>query len=164
MILLNRATIDTLVGKGLNAFRKYHCILKTSGANNYTGVPVMMERIIPTSMTGVVNSTYTTPMTTYVNYITSKGAYAILDPHNFARYYGKVIDDYAGFKAFWQTTAAIFKSNDKVVFDCNNEPHDMGSASTAKLMQACIDGVRAAGATTQYIFVEGTSYTGAWTW
>lgn len=49
------------------------------------------------------------------------------------------------------------------------------------LNQACIDGVRAAGATTQYIFVEGTvshhhtlpthfssnisqSYSGAWTW
>jgi hypothetical protein len=31
----------------------------------------------------------------------------------------------------------------------------MGSASVPKLMQACIDGVRAAGATSQYIFVEG---------
>lgn len=32
------------------------------------------------------------------------------------------------------------------------------------LNQAAIDGIRAAGATTQYIFVEGNSYTGAWTW
>ncbi len=40
----------------------------------------------------------------------------------------------------------------------------MGSASTLQLMQACIDGVRAAGATSQYIFVEGTSWSGAWTW
>lgn len=32
------------------------------------------------------------------------------------------------------------------------------------LNQACINGVRAAGATSQLILVEGNSYTGAWTW
>jgi endoglucanase len=33
-----------------------------------------------------------------------------------------------------------------------------------KLNQAAIDGIREAGATSQYIFVEGNSWTGAWTW
>lgn len=32
------------------------------------------------------------------------------------------------------------------------------------LNQAAINGIYAAGATSQYIFVEGNSYTGAWTW
>lgn len=32
------------------------------------------------------------------------------------------------------------------------------------LNQAAINGIRAAGATTQYIFVEGNHYSGAWTW
>ncbi len=32
------------------------------------------------------------------------------------------------------------------------------------LNQAAIDGIRAAGATSQYIFVEGNSWSGAWTW
>jgi Cellulase (glycosyl hydrolase family 5). len=32
------------------------------------------------------------------------------------------------------------------------------------LNQAAIDGIRAAGATLQLIFVEGNSWTGAWTW
>lgn len=31
-------------------------------------------------------------------------------------------------------------------------------------MQAGINGVRSAGATSQLILVEGTSWTGAWTW
>lgn len=124
----------------------------------------MMERIIPSTMTGTVNVTYEDGLTTYVNYITSKGAYAIVDPHNFGRYNGNVITDYTGFQAFWKTLARLFASNSKVIFDCNNEPHDMGSASVPNLMQACINGVRAAGATSQYIFVEGTSYSGAWTW
>lgn len=33
-----------------------------------------------------------------------------------------------------------------------------------QLNQVAINGIRAAGATTQLILVEGTSYTGAWTW
>lgn len=33
-----------------------------------------------------------------------------------------------------------------------------------KLNQAAIDGIREAGAKSQYIFIEGNSYTGAWTW
>jgi hypothetical protein len=124
----------------------------------------MMERLIPTSMTGTMNATYRDPMVQYLNYITSKGAYAIIDPHNFGRYYNNIITDYTGFQAFWKSVATLFKSNDKIIFDCNNEPHDMGSASVNKLMQACINGIRSADATSQYIFVEGTSYTGAWTW
>lgn len=101
-----------------------------------------------------------------VNYITNtKGAYAIVDPHNYGRYYGNIITDTAGFTAFWKTLATVFASNPKVMFDCNNEPHDMGANSVVtNLMQACINGVRSAGATSQYILVEGTSYSGAWTW
>jgi len=83
---------------------------------------------------------------------------------NIGRYYDKVITDTAGFKAWWKTVAAQFKSNDKVVFDTNNEYHDMDNALVAQLNQAAIDGIRAAGATTQYIFVEGNSWSGAWHW
>jgi endoglucanase len=125
-----------------------------------------MERIVPSQMTGSTNATYQQGLVDLVNYITNtKGVYAIVDPHNFGRYYGNIITDDTGFKAFWKTVASIFASNSKVIFDCNNEPHDMGANNVVtNLMQACIDGVRAAGAITQYIFVEGTSYSGAWTW
>lgn len=40
----------------------------------------------------------------------------------------------------------------------------MAGALVAELNQAAINGIRAAGATTQYITVEGNAYTGAWTW
>jgi endoglucanase len=40
----------------------------------------------------------------------------------------------------------------------------MDESVVVALNQAAIDGIRDAGATTQYIFVEGNSYTGAWTW
>ncbi len=40
----------------------------------------------------------------------------------------------------------------------------MDNSLVVKLNQAAIDGIRGVGATSQYIFVEGNSYTGAWTW
>jgi endoglucanase len=46
----------------------------------------------------------------------------------------------------------------------DNEYHDMDQTLVLGLNQAAINGIRAAGATTQYIFVEGNHYSGAWTW
>ncbi len=40
----------------------------------------------------------------------------------------------------------------------------MDNALVARLNQAAIDGIRGAGATSQTIFVEGNSWSGAWTW
>jgi endoglucanase len=80
------------------------------------------------------------------------------------RYYGNIITDTAGFEAFWKTVASEFKSDSHVIFDTNNEYHDMTNALVFDLNQAAINGIRAAGATAQTIFVEGNSYTGAWTW
>ncbi|KAH8884899.1 glycoside hydrolase family 5 protein [Thozetella sp. PMI_491] len=142
------SAIDTMVDKGFNIFR----------------IPIMMERLVPDKMTGTVNATYLSGLNDIVSYITGKNAYAIVDPHNFGRYYDKIITDVDGFKAWWTTTAKLYASNSKVIFDTNNEYHDMDNALVVKLNQAAIDGIRAAGATSQYIFVEGNSWSGAWTW
>lgn len=90
--------------------------------------------------------------------------YLVIDPHNFGRYYDRVITDVAGFGAFWKTLATPFASNEYVIFDTNNEYHDMDNRLVAQLNQAAIDNIRAAGAKTQYIFVEGNSWSGAWHW
>jgi len=144
------SSIDTLIGDGFNLFR----------------IPILMERIIPTTMTGSLATAYLSGLTTLVDHITvTKGAYAVVDAHNFGRYYGDIITSTSDFEAFWKTLAGQFASNSKVIFDCNNEFHDEPSnALVEELNQACIAGVRASGATSQYIFVEGTSYSGAWTW
>ncbi|KAJ2893387.1 glycoside hydrolase family 5 protein [Zalerion maritima] len=93
---------------------------------------------------------------------TNTGKYAIVDPHNFGRCYDEIITDTSGFKAWWTTVAPRYKDNSLVIFDTNNEYHDMDNQLVADLRQAAIDGVRAAGATQQYIFVEANSWTGAW--
>ena len=42
-------------------------------------------------------------------------------PHNYGRYYDKIITDVAGMKAFWKTLATPYKDNEYVIFDTNNE-------------------------------------------
>ncbi|EAU35479.1 endoglucanase 3 precursor [Aspergillus terreus NIH2624] len=46
----------------------------------------------------------------------------------------------------------------------DNEYNTMDQELVLNLNQAAIDGIRAAGATEQYIFVEGNQWSGAWSW
>ncbi|KAJ5113300.1 hypothetical protein N7456_001834 [Penicillium angulare] len=138
-------------------------VLRDAGMNIFR-VPFLMERLVPDSMTGTPDSTYLGDLKTTVKFITDSGAYAVLDPHNYGRYDGSIISSTSDFKTFWNTVASEFADNDLVIFDTNNEYHDMEQTLVLDLNQAAINGIRAAGATTQYIFVEGNAYSGAWSW
>jgi endoglucanase len=139
---------QTLIADGYNIFR----------------VAFLMERLVRDSLTSSADSAYMGNLTTVVEAITSAGAYAVLDPHNYGRYNSEIITDTSAFGSFWTTVATAFKDNDNVIFDTNNEYHDMDQSLVLSLNQAAIDSIRAAGATSQYIFAEGNSYTGAWKW
>ncbi|KAJ5174979.1 CAZyme family GH5 [Penicillium canariense] len=166
-IFPDTSTIQTLIGKGMNIFR----------------VQFLMERLAPNGMTASFDSAYLKNLTTVVNYITNAGAHAVIDPHNYGRFKGAIISSTSDFQAFWENVAGQFKSNSLVIFDTSectqnnarkgsrsdvfppdNEYHDMDQTLVLDLNQAAINGIRAAGATSQYIFVEGNSWTGAWTW
>ncbi|KAJ5373278.1 Glycoside hydrolase superfamily [Penicillium concentricum] len=138
-------------------------ILRDAGMNIFR-VPFLMERLVPSSMTGSPDATYMAALKSTVKFITDSGAYAVLDPHNYGRYGGNIITSTSDFKAFWKTVAKEFASNEKVVFDTNNEYHDLDQTLVLDLNQAAIDAIRAAGATSQYIFVEGNAWSGAHSW
>ncbi|PKX90157.1 uncharacterized protein P174DRAFT_463619 [Aspergillus novofumigatus IBT 16806] len=138
-------------------------ILREAGMNIFR-VPFLMERLVPSNMTGSPDATYMADLVSTINYITSTGAHAIVDPHNFGRYYGNIIASTSDFAAFWTTVATQFKDNDLVIFDTNNEFNTEDQTTVLDLNQAAINAIRAAGATSQYIFVEGNSWSGAWTW
>ncbi|KAJ5464624.1 endo-beta-1-4-glucanase B [Penicillium daleae] len=142
------STIQTLRNAGMNIFR----------------VPFLMERLVPNKLTSSPDATYLQGLKSTVEFITSTGAYALVDPHNFGRYYGNIINSTSDFAAFWTTVATQFASNDKVIFDTNNEFNTEDQTLVLNLNQAAINAIRAAGATSQYIFVEGNSWSGAWTW
>ena len=80
-----------------------------------------MERLIPNSLTGTPDPGYLRNLTEQVNYVTSRGAYAMIQPHNYGRYYKEIITDTNAFGKWWQTVAAQYKDNSRVIWDTNNE-------------------------------------------
>ncbi|KAF5557691.1 endoglucanase 3 precursor [Fusarium mexicanum] len=141
------SSIDTLASTGMNTFR----------------VGFRMERVTPSGITGAIDEAYFKGLQDTVNHITSKGHYAVIDPHNYGRFNGNIIKS-SDFSVWWQKVAKRFANNKLVIFDTNNEYHDMDNSVVAALNQAAVDAIRKAGATSQYIFVEGNAYTGAWSW
>jgi len=126
------------------------------------------------------NETYFSEYADAINYITkTKGAYALLDPHNYYRYNdpsqqpgtGSVIGDtsdpkaatQAQLQAFWHEFASRFRTNEKVIFGLMNEPHDMATPLVLSNNQAAINGIRSAGAF-QLILAPGNGYTGGHAW
>jgi endoglucanase len=118
-------------------------------------------------LTPGIFSAYLAGLKGVVSHITAAKNYAVVDAHNYGRYpwdnnNGPVINSTSDFKAFWKNVATEFASDSNVIFDCNNEyngldkDHNKELEILTSLNQACIDGIRAAGATSQYIFIEGT--------
>ncbi|KAG0635943.1 glycoside hydrolase superfamily [Tuber brumale] len=144
------SSIDYFLELGMNTFR----------------IPFSMERLIPPAqgLAGTMDATYLAALKSIATYITGKGGHAIIDPHNYGRYNGAIITDTAAFGTWCKNIASEFKSDYNIIFDTNNEYHDMDQELVFDLNQACINGIRAAGATSQLILVEGNSWTGAWTW
>ncbi|KAG9051238.1 hypothetical protein FS837_010525 [Tulasnella sp. UAMH 9824] len=141
------SSIDYFVGNGFNTFR----------------VPFMVERLTPGSLAGSFDSAYLGGLQSTVSYITGKGAYAIIDPHNYLRYNGTVLTDTTAFANWWKNLANLFKGDSHVIFDLQNEPYGVDASVVASFMQAAVNSIRSAGAT-NFILVEGTSWTGAWSW
>ncbi|KAM0144694.1 hypothetical protein ACHAP3_000726 [Botrytis cinerea] len=145
----NTTAIQTLIDGGMNIFR----------------VPFLFERMAQSSITASLDATYLASYKEVIDYITAAGATAVMEAHNYGRYDNNIITSTSDFGTFWGNFATEFKDNSNVIFDCNNEFHDEPTATIyAELNQACVTAIRGVGATSQYIFVEGTSYTGAWTW
>ncbi|RXW25593.1 hypothetical protein EST38_g214 [Candolleomyces aberdarensis] len=144
------SSIDFFVNEGFNTFR----------------VPFQLERLSPpeTGLTGPFNEAYLNGLKQSVDYVTkTKDAYIVIEPHNFMIYNGSFITDKDAFAKWWFNLATEFKDNDKVIFDIMNEPHTLEAKVVFELNQAALNAIRETGAT-QLILVEGTAWTGAWTW
>ncbi|HEY4232974.1 MAG TPA: cellulase family glycosylhydrolase [Lacipirellulaceae bacterium] len=153
------AEVNYYVGKGMNTFR----------------LPFRWERL-QRSLNSALDPTELGRMDTFVNAATAKGAYTIIDPHNFERYnpaasnfqssaqglVGSSVPDSA-FADFWSRIATQYKSNSHVIFNLMNEPNTVPEAQLVASENAAIVAIRATGAT-NLILVPGNDYTGAWTW
>ena len=145
-----RSEVDYYMGKGMNTFR----------------VGFKWERLQPAAR-AAFDGAYFERLDAIVAYATSKGANVILNPHNFARYYGdpvgstKVPD--ATFADLWKRLAEKYGTNSNVLFNLVNEPHDMSTEQWVGAANAAIAAIRTAGAT-NLVVVPGNGWTGAHSW
>lgn len=98
---------------------------------------------------------------------TKKGLVVLLDPHDYARYYGKVIGgpdvSDADFADFWGRLAGDFRGNPRVWFGLMNEPHDMPTPQWLDAANAAVAAIRKAGAK-NLTLVPGNGWSGAHSW
>ncbi|CAK7234718.1 hypothetical protein SCUCBS95973_009029 [Sporothrix curviconia] len=149
---------------------------------NLFRVAFLLERMCPlaTGLGAKFDETHFAHYQDAIKYITeTKGAYAIVDPHNYMRYNnpsqqpmsGSVIGNTsdataattAQFGAFWGELARRFSNNSRVIFGLMNEPHDLPSSLLLANLQAAIKAIRAASAS-NLIIAPGNSWTGGHSW
>lgn len=142
--------VDYYVSKGMNTFR----------------VEFLWERLQSAAYADF-QGTYGSQLDTLVTYITGRGAKVVLNPQNFARYYGQVIGSAAVpnavFADFWTKLSTKYRSNPNVMFNLVNEPHTMPSEQWVSAANAAIRAIRATGAK-NIIIAPGNAWTGAGSW
>ncbi|MDB6063791.1 MAG: macromolecule metabolism protein [Verrucomicrobiaceae bacterium] len=145
----SNAIIDYFLNLGMNTFR----------------VPFCWERL-QISANAELDSAELGHLDQMISYTNSKGAYVILDPHNYATYWGKLLGsgtDNSAFADFWSRLATHYRDNDHVIFGLMNEPHGISSESWLTSANAAIAAIRKTGAK-NLILVPGTAWTGAHSW
>lgn len=134
---------------------------------------------LTTGLGSTFNETYFDLYKDAIDFITSRGGYTIIDPHNYMRYNDPSMQPQSGsvigntsdpkaattkqFEDFWHELAGRFKDDEQVIFGINNEPHNMPTTLVLQNDQAAINGIRKTGAK-QLILVPGNGYTNAENW
>lgn len=102
-----------------------------------------------------------------VKRIKAAGMSVVLDPHNYAQYYGKFLNSAdVGVDVLanlWGQIATHYANDPAIVFGLMNEPHDMPATQWLPVANAAIAAIRKAGAN-NLILVPGVSWTGAHSW
>jgi endoglucanase len=143
-------TISYFTGKGFDTVR----------------LPFMWERLQP-KMNEPFDAEETARLKEAVVLIRSHNMRVILDPHNYARYYEKVIGSdevpAGAFADLWSRLAKLFADDPGVIFGLMNEPYQMPIAQWVEAANAATDAIRKIGAN-NLILVPGTAWSGAHSW
>ncbi len=146
------AEVDYFLSRGMNLFR----------------LPFRWERLQPVPGAGLDRDELSR-LRAIVTYATGKGAHVVLDPHNYARYFGKVVGSpdlpTLALADFWTLLAREFGSDRRVIFGLMNEPFDMATAQWLEQAKMAIAAIRETGAQ-NLVLVPGNAWSGAhsWTW
>ncbi|KAH8673927.1 glycoside hydrolase superfamily, partial [Xylariales sp. PMI_506] len=137
------------VGEGLNLMR----------------IPTSWQYLVNNDLGGDLDSSNFGTYNQLIEDCLDTGAYCMIDIHNFARWNGGIIgqggptDD--EFVSLWTQLATNYATDDKVVFELMNEPHDLDIDTWAATLQKVVTAIRNAGATSQMILLSGTNFDSA---
>ncbi|BEI98391.1 hypothetical protein CcaverHIS631_0306900 [Cutaneotrichosporon cavernicola] len=136
--------------------------------SNVIRLPVGWQYLVgnnPASTT--LDATYFPIYDRLVQDVTSRGAYAIIDIHNYGRWNSGIIGadgpSNMAFASLWSLLAKKYADNDHVIFGLMNEPHDQDIIGVAAACQAAVNAIRSAGARNT-IILPGNQWTKAETW
>lgn len=142
--------VDYYLSKGMNTFR----------------VGFKWERLQPEPY-GELDLDYVTKLDALVRYASTRGAYVILNPHNFARYYGTVVGSTevpnGVFADLWRRLALRHAADPRVMFNLVNEPNNIPTEQWVGAANAAIGAIREIAAPNT-IIVPGNGWTGAHSW
>ena len=145
-----RESVDYYLDKGMNTFR----------------IGFKWERLQPAA-NGELTPAYADQLDALVSHATSRGGHVILNPHNFARYYGETVGSAdvpnAVFADLWRRLARKYGNNGRVLFNLVNEPHTMPTEQWVSAANAAIAAIRDEKAG-NVVIVPGNSWTGAHSW
>jgi endoglucanase len=132
----------------------------TSSGSNVFRLPFGWNPAVGGQVGGTLSASWFTAYDEMVQYALSKGAYVILDLHNYARWNGGIVGQGgpadSALANIWQQLATKYKSQPKVMFGLMNEPHDIPDMNAwGKTLQTTVNAIRSAGATSNYILLPG---------
>ncbi|MCC6621817.1 MAG: cellulase family glycosylhydrolase [Deltaproteobacteria bacterium] len=138
----------------------------TDKGMNVIRLPFLWERLQPT-LRGPFDVTENARLTAAVAEFEATGATVVLDPHNYARYRGAILNESdvtsADLADLWARLATLFADDPQVVFGLMNEPREMDTGSWVEAANAALVAIRDAGAD-NLVLVPGNHWTGAWSW
>jgi endoglucanase len=144
-------TISYFAGKGFDTIR----------------LPFMWERLQPKLMKPF-DKEEANRLKEAVTLIRSHNMRVILDPHNYARYHGKIIGSadvpVAAFADFWKRLAELYPNEHDIVFGLMNEPYQMPVVEWLDAANAAAHAIRTDAGANNLLLVPGTAWTGAHSW
>lgn len=143
-------TIDHFIDRGMNTLR----------------IPFLWERM-QRSLGAELDAAEIKRLDEVVEYATAKGAYVILDVHNYAAYARQPIGSpevpVEALADLWGRLAARYNDNERVIFGLMNEPKGLPTETWLAAANAAIASIRKHGVLNM-VLVPGNGWTGAHSW
>ncbi|PAV22467.1 glycoside hydrolase family 5 [Pyrrhoderma noxium] len=160
------STDGSFTGTGVSPPVEQFSHFASQGVNIFR-IPFAWQLMTPT-VGGTISDSFFQTYDSTVQAALSSGSdvHVIIDLHNYARFNGQIIGQGGPtndqFASIWSQLASKYASESRIIFGVMNEPHDIPDLGAwADSVQAAVNAIREAGATSQIILIPGSSFSSA---